>query len=670
MGDEEVIDASRTDGATAPGYAPHPYIGGRTAALRALAAWRMSWPGAPRVIALTGAPGSGRGRLLTGFLMLCDPEFRTRLPLDELDPATVPPDLPAPAVPRPDGLTAAQLLWTVADHFELAATRTADIFTELGAREEPVTLVVPDVAAAGPVRAAGEPARLVREVLAPLAAVPTVQLLAVVPRELAAELTAGLPQGQAQIIDLDAPEWADPDGLVAHAATALDPARGAPALPFTTGPRPREALAGALAARAAGSHLTVELAVRSALLAPEGFDPAATERLPATVGQAVDLHARRLGADPGLLRLLLAPLALAEGDGLPLPLWGALASAVAERDLSRELAEGMLLTAPFVDPVEAPSDAEDGADGRTLIRIAHPALAAEIRDGLPDARGAQTRIAMKLLEAVPGQDWSRADPYVRDHLAGHTLDAGLLPQLLTDPGLFVHTDPVVLRAAVEAVPLQELGAPARTYLRTAPLLTRTQATPALRAAFLETAFVEDGLAPYAQALHGLGLTLPWRTLWSLPPAGATAVTAGVLPGGPVPVPVAVSRVPAATPGARPLPGGDGAFVVHTLTDGIPLDAAPEQVVRPSEEERAASPFGLSRGGGYVRVWDRGTQEVVAAVITDTPVLGADLSADGVLLIATERGVTARRILTTPPTAPAQPGPAGVPSSPGPAGDRS
>lgn len=228
MGDEEVIDASRTDGATAPGYAPHPYIGGRTAALRALAAWRMSWPGAPRVIALTGAPGSGRGRLLTGFLMLCDPEFRTRLPLDELDPATVPPDLPAPAVPRPDGLTAAQLLWTVADHFELAATRTADIFTELGAREEPVTLVVPDVAAAGPVRAAGEPARLVREVLAPLAAVPTVQLLAVVPRELAAELTAGLPQGQAQIIDLDAPEWADPDGLVAHAATALDPARGRP----------------------------------------------------------------------------------------------------------------------------------------------------------------------------------------------------------------------------------------------------------------------------------------------------------------------------------------------------------------------------------------------------------------------------------------------------------
>ncbi|MER7028812.1 MULTISPECIES: ATP-binding protein [Streptomyces] len=662
MGDEEVVDTSRTDGRTAPRYAPHPYVGGRTPVLRALAAWRMSWPGAPRVIVLTGAPGSGRGRLLTGFLMLCDPEFRTRLPLDELDPATIPPDLPAPAVLRPDGLTAAQLLWTAADHFGLAATRTADLFTELGGREESVTVVVPDLAAAGPVRAAGEPARVVREALAPLAAVPTVQLLTVAPRELAAELTAGLPRGQAQIIDLDAPEWADPDALVAHAATALDPARRAPALPFTTDPQVRGALAGALAARAAGSHLTVKLAVRSALRAPDGFDPTATEQLPATVGQAVDLHARRLGADPQLLRLLLTPLALAEGDGLPRPLWGPLASAVAQRDLSRELAEGTLLTAPFVDPVDTPSGA--GADDRPLIRLAHPALAAEIREQLPDVRGAQTRIAMTLLEAVPGQDWSRADPYVRDHLAGHTLAAGLLPQLLTDPGLFAHADPLILRAAVEAVPPQELGAPARTYLRTARLLTRTQATPALRAALLETAFTEDGLTPYAQALHGLGLGLPWRTLWSLPSAGARSATAGVLPGGPAPVPVAVCRVPATAPGAHPLPGGDGAFTVHALADGAPLDAAPEQVVHPTEEERVAAPFGLDRDGRHVHVRDRRTQEVVASVLADSPVLDADLSADGILLLTTERGITARQLLALPPTVPDGPAAAAATGSPG------
>ena len=80
-------------------YAPHPHIGGRTAALRALAAWRAAAPGAPRVVVLTGDAGSGRSRLLTGFLMLCEPEYRKQLPLDAMDPSTVPPELPPPAVP-------------------------------------------------------------------------------------------------------------------------------------------------------------------------------------------------------------------------------------------------------------------------------------------------------------------------------------------------------------------------------------------------------------------------------------------------------------------------------------------------------------------------------------------------------------------------------------------
>ncbi|MEI5135955.1 hypothetical protein RB199_31805 [Streptomyces libani] len=111
------MSASDEGNAAAAGYAPHPFVGGRTAALRALAAWRMRWPGAPRVVVLTGNPGSGRSRLVTGFLMMCDPGYRKQLPLDDLDPATVPPDLPAPAVPSPSGRTAAQVLWLIADHF-------------------------------------------------------------------------------------------------------------------------------------------------------------------------------------------------------------------------------------------------------------------------------------------------------------------------------------------------------------------------------------------------------------------------------------------------------------------------------------------------------------------------------------------------------------------------
>ncbi|MCX4457255.1 ATP-binding protein [Streptomyces sp. NBC_01340] len=637
-------------------YAPHPHIGGRAAALRALAAWRGAVPGAPRVVVLTGSSGSGRSRLLTGFLMLCEPEFRKRLPLDEMDPSTVPPELPAPAVPAPDGLTAAQVLWLLADHYELNATSTEDVYAELAALDEPVTVVVPDVDRAGPVRAAGEPTRLVREVLAPLAATETVRLLAEVPRPLAAELAADLPPGTAQIIDLDAPEWADPEGLVRHAQAALNPEFGAPELPFTVDPAARLALGAAIGRRAETSPLVVQLAVHCILMAPEGFDPADESQLPTSVGEALDLHARRLGSDPQTLRLILAPLALAEADGIPAHLWARLASAVAGQDMSRAVAGGMLLAGPFVQPEEQPAEEAGQEDGtRTLLRLLHPALGDEIRAGLPNVRAAQTQIAMALLETVPEQDWSKADPYVRDHIAGHTLGAGLLPQLLTDPGLFVHADPVPLRAAIEAVPTEELGAPARTYLRTAPLLTRTQAPAALRAALLETAYVEDGLPDYAYAVHHrLGLDLPWQTLWSLPVPGISAVTVGSLPRpeGPT-IPVAVLVVPADTPGAHPVgepeDAARSAVLVHGLVGADDLgDTDPGLVLRPSEEERAAAPLGLSRGADYLRVWDRASEEVVAALISDVPFTAADLSPDGILLLATERGAKALRIRPTDP----------------------
>ncbi|MFJ9180091.1 ATP-binding protein [Streptomyces sp. NPDC102360] len=662
-------------------YEPHPYIGGRNAALRALAAWRMEWPGAPRVVILTGSPGTGCSRLLTGFLMLCDPEYRKGLDLDAFDPATVPPDLPAPAVPSVAGLTAAQALWLLADHHELSATRTADIFPELGqlpSSGRPVTIVVPDVDRAGPVRGTGEPARVVRDVLKPLAAVETVRLLAEVPREFAAELAEGLPSGAARIIDLDAPEWADPEGLVRQAEALLSPQFGAPELPFTTDPDARRTLAEAIARHAgdgAGSRLTAHLAVQSILTHPEGFDPADAGQLPGSAGEVLDLHAQRLGAHPRTLRQILAPLALAEGDGLPVHLLTPLASAVAERDMSEDIARGMLLVAPFIRPVErADEDVPEGE--RTLVALQHPGIGEAVRAGIPNVAGAQARIAMELLEAVPDQDWAKAGEYVRDRIAGHTLAAGLLPRLLTDPNLFAQADPVLLRAAVEALPAEQLEAPARTYLRTAPLLTRTQAPAMLRAAFLETAFVEDGLPEYAAVLRRSLPDLPWHTLWSVPVAGVDGVTVGKLAESGdegAPRAVAVSVVPQDAPGARPLRADDPeapAVLVHDLTTGAVIDADPARIQRPSEDERAAGPLGFSRGADYVRVWRRGAQtgdaKIVTALISATPVTGTDLSAEGILLLATEGGVKALRIRPPRPETPDVPAPRTAEPEPAPA----
>ncbi|WP_344493305.1 hypothetical protein [Streptomyces enissocaesilis] len=171
--------------------------------------------------------------------------------------------------------------------------------------------------------------------------------------------------------------------------------------------------------------------------------------------------------------------------------------------MSEDIAGAVQLAGPFV---LAPGTGENGDP--LLPRLLHPAIGDDIRARLQSVGAAQSRIAMALLEAVPEQDWGNADPYVRDHIAGHTLEAGLLPRLLTDPGLFVHADPVASRAAVEAVPLETLDAPARTYLRIAPLLTHTEVPAPLRAALLETAFVEDCLPEYAEAVHRLGFDLP------------------------------------------------------------------------------------------------------------------------------------------------------------------
>lgn len=223
-----------------------------------------------------------------------------------------------------------------------------------------------------------------------------------------------------------------------------------------------------------------------------------------------------------------------------------------------------------------------------------------------------------------------------------------------------------LRAAVEAVPPEQLDAPARTYLRTAPLLTRTQAPAILRAALLETAFVEDGLPEYAAVLRRMVPELPWHTLWSAPVAGVDAVTVATLPPSAAasdgaaeaaPLAVAVSTVPQGTPGSSPLQADDPkapALLVQDLATGSVIDAAPTQLLRPSDDERATGPLGFSRGADYVRVWRRGEQKgdekIVTALISATPFTATDLSPDGILLVATESGVKALRIRPAQPYA--------------------
>ncbi|MEV8093977.1 ATP-binding protein [Kitasatospora sp. NPDC085879] len=582
-------------------YQPHPHIGGRAAALRALAAWRSGADGAPRTVLVTGSGGSGRTRLLTGFLMVADPEYRKRIDTAALDPSTVPPgDLPAPLVFDATGLTADQLLWSVADELVPGADRVEEVRLRLAQpREDLPAVVVADADRAGVLRAPDEPARVAVEVLLPLATAPGVRLLADVSRAQARRLAEQLPAAEVLVVDLDEDPWADPAGLRLQAETAL----------------PDPAAAERLAQAAAGP-LVVRLAARSAQSVPEGGVP-----LPHGIGDALDLHAERCGADELTLRRLLAPLALAgPGEPLPLELWAPLASAVAGKDLGPALAGGRHLLMPFFELA--------GEDAAPAVRIAHPAIAEELRERFSGAlREGQRRIANALTATVPGTGpgrWAQAVPYVREQLTGHALEGGLLPELLADPGFLVHAEQVRLRAAVEHLVAAgtELPPIARSWLRLAPLFTRHEAGPGLRAGLLEHACRQDGLP-----VPDFGLALPWRTLWTRPLPAVTAVTAATAPDG--------SAVLAAfTPGDGP--------ALHTFDarTGEPVAVDPQQLDRPTDEQREACPVRLAVGGDYVRIWPREDGGPLAAFLSAGPLGGADLTPDGLLLLADAHGVAA------------------------------
>ncbi|WP_051732917.1 hypothetical protein [Kitasatospora phosalacinea] len=610
-------------------YQPHPYLGGRAVALRALAAWRSGGAGAPRTVLITGDSGSGRSRLLTGFLMLCEPSHRERLDVSALDPTTVPPgELPAPPVFGATGLTALQLRWLVADHFAPGAVRAEELAGRLagiGSPEQPVTAVVADADRAGVLPDLGEPGRVTEEVLRPLALAPGVRLLADVDRAEADRLAKELPADQLLVIDLDRDPWRDEEGLLLQAEVSL--------------PRPEDA---ARLARTASGPLVVRLAAWSSRSLPDGPTP-----MPRTVGDALDLQAELHGVTELTLRRLLAPLALAgAGEPLPLELWGPLASAVAGKDLGPALAGGRHLLLPFFDLITA--------EGRPpAVRIVHPALAAELRERFGSTvREVRRRLATALLATLDGEGpgrWAQASPYVREQLVGHALEGGLLPGLLEEPGFLLHAEQVRLRAAVEHLVAggAQLPPPARTWLRLAPLFIRQELGPELRAALLEHGARQDG-GPAPE----FGFELPWRTLWARPLAGVRAVTAAVLPAG-----------GAALVAYRP--GGEPELTAYDALTGEPVEAA-DELARLSEEERAATPLGISTGGDYLRLWTRGADgragEQVAVFLSAEPLGGADLTPDGLLLLADARGVAALHPTVLPTLLPPVPAPSAAPDA--------
>ncbi|MEV6212759.1 ATP-binding protein [Kitasatospora sp. NPDC051914] len=590
-----------------PVHQPHPHLGGRAPALRALAVW-LADGASPATALITGSAGSGRSRLLTGFLMLCDPEYRKLLDTDVLQPDTVPPaGLPTPPVFAAAGLTPAQLLWLVADELGLGADRTEEVYALLAEEQErPVPVVVADVDRVGVLPVPGGPAGVAEDVLLPLALAPGIRLLSDVPRAQAEWLAERLPAEDLLVIDLDVEPWADADALSLQAAAMVA--------------RPEEAEA---VAREANGPLVVELAAWSLTAVPDG--PAVG--FPHTVGDTLDLHAERCGTDELTLRRLLAPLALAGTDApLPFSLWEPLASAVAGKDLSTVFADGQRLLLPFFDLLGGEGD---GNGSEPAVRLRHPALADELRERFgTTVRESSRRMANALLTGLPEGPtrWSEAPAYAHTGLIRHALEGGLLPELMADPAFLVHADQVVLRAAAEHLTRTgtELPAVGRTWLRLAPLFTRTEADPRTVAGLLEHGCRLDGLS-----VSEFGVDLPWHTLWHRPLAGIAGITAAAGPDG---TPAVVAN----------LPGAEQPLVAYRAQTGEQLDGDPVQLARPSDHDREAGALRLGVGGDYLRIWQaEGGQLAVFAATA--PLAGADVTPDGIVLVADSAGLSALRV---------------------------
>jgi hypothetical protein len=328
-------------------------------------------------------------------------------------------------------------------------------------------------------------------------------------------------------LDLDRPPYLERTDLVEFVNRRLlladDPAARTPY-------RGQEDLAGrvadAVAARAYRTFLVAQLTSKALVQAGSVVDveaPGWELAFPGSVADAMDGYLNRLAEDAATeqerrarkrrLRELLTPLAYAEGDGLPRALWPAAATALADRSYSVEELDWLLDTAADYLVEQATSE------GDPVYRLYHEALAEYLRPARIEEKSAlQRRLATALLDAVPkrpdgiSRAWSAAHPYLTRHLATHAAVAGLLDELLDDPGFLLAADSARLLRALPTANTPAGRQAAEVYRLAVHQLRDRPVEEA--AAYLEFAARQQRADDLADRIERLGLAQPWSVRWA------------------------------------------------------------------------------------------------------------------------------------------------------------
>ncbi|WP_437066056.1 AAA family ATPase [Streptomyces sp. enrichment culture] len=332
------------------------------------------------------------------------------------------------------------------------------------------------------------------------------------------------------LVDLD---QADPVGLEQHLREYIGKllAAAPPASQAGAGaPAPSAEFADAAApvlARASGPYLMAALYTSYVLqddIRPSLTDPATARELgagvPLTLTALLDLSFARDHAHQ-LLRPVLAALAFAQGDGMPVETVAAVARAFA----ADGVAAGPTAVGQLLDDVRPFLRSSPDRDGTRLYRLLHQSVADELRqrpmpgdaDGTGDPLVQVYEALVDSLRDVDGHlRWADLHGYLRRHLAQHAVDAGRFDELCTEPEFLVHADPDWLVPELRHARADTARTAASVYRTSAHVHRRTE--PGQRRHILSLDAVRHEAATLADRLAeppaGSGPVMAWRPSWA------------------------------------------------------------------------------------------------------------------------------------------------------------
>ncbi|MEV7128106.1 AAA family ATPase [Streptomyces sp. NPDC093260] len=445
------------------------YFTGRTRALRELAAWLGGerHP-ATRLAVVTGPPGVGKSALLGRLVALADPDVRDTVPAGTVTPGTAPRRGAITAAVHARALTLPQVVAALAAAVQAAEPTESGLRERLDRLDSVATVVVDALDESGVTH--DEERRIARFLTHLVAESPRLRLLIGTRPHIVGVLTAaGLPVHK---MDLAEAKWTAVGDLTAYCERLLRAPHGPGSdtrLPdaFVT------ATAAEIAGRAHPLYLVARLIARAtaAVTPPGPAEPVAPDLPDTTGGPAAAIGRAFRWAlaqqfpphEVVRVRRLLRPLAYADGQGMPLTHWAALAAP--RPDLAGRTTEDLLelLRSDAVGPYLVESLDEDG---RCVYRLYHQALADDLRhDAPPDAEDHWYR---RMLRAVPRdaagrRQWREADPYLLRRLPAKAAAAGRLDELVGDAGFLVHAHPSGLAPLLHGLRSDEARLAAAVY---------------------------------------------------------------------------------------------------------------------------------------------------------------------------------------------------------------